>query len=167
MRNRLLRAVFALLLLLPLLPVFAADDGKPAAPPLPTTRREAVTETLHGVAVGDPYRWLEDQDAPETRAWIDAQNAYTQSFIGTLPARDAIARRLTELMKVDVVNAPTERNGRYFFSARRADQDLSVLHMKRGIEGEDQVLLDPHPMSPDHTTSINAVAVSNDGKTLL
>ncbi len=167
MRNRLLRAVFALLLLLPLLPVFAADDAKPAAPPLPTTRREAVTETLHGVAVSDPYRWLEDQDAPETRAWIDAQNAYTQSFIGTLPARDAIARRLTELMKVDVVNAPTERNGRYFFSARHADQDLSVLHMKRGIEGEDQVLLDPHPMSPDHTTSINAVAVSNDGKTLL
>src|SRR5258706_16227299 len=107
MRNRLLRAVFALLLLLPLLPVFAADDGKPAAPPLPTTRREPGTETPHGVAVGDPYRWLEDQDAPETRPWIDRQNAYTQSFIGTLPAPDSFARRLTQLMKGDVLNPPT------------------------------------------------------------
>src|SRR6266404_7153165 len=166
MRNRLLRAVFALLLLLPLLPVFAADDAKPAAPPLPTTRREAVTETLHGVAVSDPYRWLEAQDAPETRAWIDAQNAYTQSLIGTLASRDSISRRLTELMKVDVVNAPTERNGRYLFSARSADQDLNVLHMKRGIEGKDEVLLDPHALSPDHTTSIAMMGLSHDANTL-
>src|SRR5438876_9372325 len=108
MTNRLLRAVFALFLLLPLLPVFAADNAKPAAaPPLPATRREAVTETLHGVTVTDPYRWLEDQTAPETRAWIDTQNAYTQSFVGALPVRDAVSRRLTELTKVDVVGAPT------------------------------------------------------------
>jgi len=144
--------------------VLAADRPKPAPPETP---RIAVTETLHGQTITDPYRWLEDQDAPQTRAWIDAQNAYTQSFLGELPMRAAIRKRLTELMKVEQISIPTERGGRYFFSRRGAEQDLSVLHLKQGLNGGDEILIDPHPLSPDHTTSVNFAALSEDGNTLL
>ncbi len=152
----------ALLLCLLVLPCFAAD--RPAGPP--ETKRGDVSETLHGVTITDPYRWLEDQNAPETRAWIDSQNAYTQSIIGDLPSRAALQKRLGELMKVDTMSAPTERNGRYFFTARKADQDLSIIYMRQGLAGQNQVLIDPHPLSADHSTSVGINGVSQDGSLL-
>src|SRR5215813_8326333 len=102
----------------------------------PVTRVDNVTETLHGVTITDPYRWLEDQNSPETRAWINAQNEYTASIIGTLPMRDRIHARLTQLLKVDSVSAPIARGGRYFFSKRRADQNQSVIYLRNGINGK-------------------------------
>ena len=68
-----------------------AQQGITVSPPPPTEVREVV-DTLHGVDVPDPYRWLEDQEAPETRAWIDAQNAYTDTVLGALPGRDRLRR---------------------------------------------------------------------------
>ena len=87
-----------------------AQDAKPKCPP--TARVDDVKETIHGAVVSDPYRWLEDQNSPETRAWIDAENACTQSVLSTLPAQDAIAKKLGDLIKVDTINLPTERGGR-------------------------------------------------------
>lgn len=162
-RNRRLFPVL-LLALLCAAPSFCADTAKRTPPP---TRRNNVTETLHGVTLTDPYRWLEDQNSPETRAWIDAQNQYTRSFLDGLPTRAEISRRLAELVKVDTMGAPTERNGRYFYSERKADQDLSVVHMRQGLEGKDEVLIDPHPWSADHTTSVQTLSITNDGKILL
>src|SRR5262245_65828850 len=92
--------------------------GELAAPPV--TRRDEVKETLHGVTLVDPYRWLEDQGAPETRAWIDAQNKYAHALLDPLPVRGAIRDRLTALARQDAQWAPTERAGRYFILKRRA-----------------------------------------------
>lgn len=142
-----------------------AADNKAAAKP-PETRRGDVKEVLHGVELADPYRWLEDQQSPETRAWIDAQNAYTQAQLGAVPGRDLLKQRLTALLKIDTVGTPVERNGRYFFTKRRADQNLSVIYLRQGLKGEDQVLIDPHPLSPDHTVSISPAGVSDDGTLL-
>jgi prolyl oligopeptidase len=136
-------------------------------PEPPPTRVGSVVDTLHGVVIPDPYRWLEDQDAPETRAWIDAQNAYTDSLLGKVPGRERIAERLTELLKVDAIGTPVAREGRYFFSKRLADQDLYVIYMREGIDGEDQVLIDPHEWSEDHTISANMYGVSRDGRILV
>ena len=133
------------------------------APPAPPTDVREVVDTLHGVEIADPYRWLEDQDAPETRAWIDAQNAYTDSLLDGLPGRDALRGRAAAVLERDAIGLPNERGGRYFFSRRRADQDLSVLYWRDGIDGADQVLIDPHPMSPDHTTSVELRDLSDDG----
>jgi prolyl oligopeptidase len=138
-----------------------AQDNKMTCPP--PTRVEDVKETIHGVAVSDPYRWLEDQNAPETRAWIDAQNACTQSLLKTLPGSEAIAKRLGELIKVDTIRLPSERGGRYFYSKRAAGQDLFVLYMRRGT-GPEEVLIDPASLSADHTTSVNFEGLSDDGK---
>ncbi len=145
------------------LPAFAqaADVNGP-----PPTRVEVVSDTLHGVVIEDPYRWLEDQEAPETREWIEAQNDYMKSVLGDVKGRDAIEKRLAELMKVDVISPPISRNGRYFLSKRLKDQDLFVIYMREGLDGEDQVLIDPHPMSEDHTVSVNMLDVSDDGKVL-
>src|SRR5215472_5862908 len=120
----------------------------------PVARVDNVTETIHGVQITDPYRWLEDQNSPETRAWIDAENDYTQSVFSSLPGRDQIHQRLEKLLKIDTIFAPRVRGGRYFFSKRRADQNQPVFYMREGANGKDQVLLDPNTMSPDGSISI-------------
>src|SRR5262249_27162772 len=112
----------------------------------PQTRRDDVKEVLHGTEVRDPYRWLEDQNSPETRAWITSQNKYTESILGRVPEREAIRQRLTALMKVDAIAVPFERNGWYFYSKRAADQNLPVIYVRKGIDGPEEVLIDPHPM---------------------
>ena len=141
----------------------AAEEPGVNVPPPPTERREVV-ETLHGVEIRDPYRWLEDQDAPETRAWIDEQNRYTDALLKPLPGRDELETLAATVLKVDAIGLPNERGGRYFYSRRRADQDLSVLYVREGLEGEDRALIDPHPMSPDHTISVSYLDISRDGR---
>ena len=140
----------------------AGESGIDVPPPPPTEVREVV-DTVHGVEVPDPYRWLEDQDAPETRAWIDAQNAYTDTVLGALPGRGELRARAARVLDRDTIGLPYERGGRYFHSRRRAGEDLDVVYVREGLDGEDRVLIDPHPMSPDHTTSVALRDVSDDG----
>jgi len=130
----------------------------------PGTRTDNVKDVLHGVEIIDPYRWLEDQDSPETRAWIDAQNAYSRPMLDRIPGRDQVRKRLAELMNIDRIGMPRARGGRYFFTRRRVGQDQPVLYMREGLEGQDQVLVDPAPLSPDRTTSVNFLDISEDGK---
>ena len=132
----------------------------------PETRHDNVKEVLHGVEIVDPYRWLEDQQRPETRAWIGAQNAWTRSQLDRIPGRDALKRRLTELLKIDVTSPPMYRGGRYFFTRRAASQDQAVIAMRDTLNGQDQVLEDPNPLSPDHSTSAALMGVSLDGRLL-
>lgn len=143
------------------LPIAAQTDLRP-----PESRRDDVKEVIHGVTIADPYRWLEDRKSPETQAWIEAQNKYTESLLSKIPGREALRRRLTELLRVDTLTLPRERHGRYFFARRGADQDLFVIYMRQGEDGKDQVLIDPHPLSPDHTTSVNLQDVSEEGTLL-
>jgi prolyl oligopeptidase len=140
--------------------VLARADSR-AVPP---TRVEEVRETLHGVEVVDPYRWLEDQNSPQTRAWIDAQNAYSHGLLDALPGRDSLKKRLEELLHVDAVGVPVEKGGRYFFTKRDRGQDLFVICVRKTVMGKDEILVDPHPMSPDKTTSVTLLDVSNDGR---
>ncbi len=172
MSNRIRRSLWVFLLAVVLISAgwLSAQNAAPsgssavaAAPAPPATRTDNVKETLHGVELADPYRWLEDQRSPETRAWIDAQNKYTDSVIGHLPGREALEKRLTELLRVESIGVPKARAGRYFFSKRGADQDLFIVYMRQGLEGKDEVLIDPHGLSGDHTTSVNLQDVSDDG----
>ncbi|MGH9861461.1 MAG: prolyl oligopeptidase family serine peptidase, partial [Candidatus Acidiferrales bacterium] len=168
MLNRIVNGATAqmarLLLALLVAGVALAQNG-PLTPP--ETRTDNVKDVLHGVELVDPYRWLEDQEASETRAWIDKQNAYTRSLLDPLPGRDALAKRIGELLKVDSVGTPRVRGIRYFFSKRRADQDLSVIYMRQGRTGKDQVLIDPNTMTSDHSLSVSLGDISENGKLLL
>ncbi len=111
------------------LPVVAQT---PAPPP---TRQDNLKETIHGVEIVDPYRWLEDQDSEETRKWVAAQNAYTHSLLDKLPQRAAISKQLMEMLKHDTIGFPREENGYYFFFKKGADQDLSASIGAKGLQG--------------------------------
>jgi prolyl oligopeptidase len=132
----------------------------------PETRRDDVREVMHGVELVDPYHWLEDADSPETRAWIAAQNDYTRSFLDALSVRERIRGRISEMLIHDSVGAPIERNGEYFFLKRGAEQDLWSVYRRIGIGGQDELLIDPHPLSSDHSISMGTIAPSEDARLL-
>ena len=96
-----------------------------AAQQAPVSRMENFRETFHGQELVDPYHWLEQTDAAETRKWIDAQNAYTHRLIDGQPIRSQISRRLTEMGRHDHIGAPLLRNGYYYFERRGTDQGLT------------------------------------------
>jgi prolyl oligopeptidase len=136
-----------------------------AAPP--ATRVAPVTDTLHGETLVDPYRWLEDQQAPETREWIAAQNAYTDAFLAKYPGRQALVDRAAQLMKIDSQGMPTVRGGRYFFSRRAADQDLPAICVAEGANGEPTVLIDPKSLDDGKSKTVSLMEISDDGELLL
>lgn len=143
-----------------------ATVSRAEAPAVPPTEARPVTETLHGVEIVDPYQWLEDQQAPETRAWIERQNAYTDAVLGNRPEQQLFTSRLMELMNTDQLATPIFRNGRYFFKRRGVGEDLFSIYMRNGVNGRDERLIDPAPMSPDHRTSVDIVEVAPDAKLL-
>src|SRR5215831_5264524 len=145
-------------------PSAALAAFSPAPPP---TRVQVVTDTLHGVPIPDPYRWLEDKDSPDTRAWVKAQMAYTMDQLGKVAGRDQVVAVLAKYSKVDARSTPFVRGKRVFFTTRKADQQQAVLAMRGTSDGPDVVLVDPNPMSADHSTSVNLVTVSLDGKLLI
>jgi len=133
-------------------------------PQAPPTRTDNFREVLHGVELVDPYHWLDDLQSPEARAWINAQNGYTRSALLGLPARPAIAKRLTELMVHDTLGVPEERGGRYFFSKRGAGEGQPALCFRQGMRGADQVLVDPRKLSDDTSAVALLYGVTRDGK---
>ena len=159
--NQMTRRAAALVILLAFV-ACAREESETIVTP-PRTEAHDVVDTVHGVAVPDPYRWLEDQEAPATRTWIDEQNRYTDLVLNQLPSRDSLRTVVTRVLERDTIGLPTERGGRYFYEKRRADQDLSVLYVRDGLDGEDRILIDPHPMSEAHTTSVQFLELSQDG----
>nr|MDP0505499.1 prolyl oligopeptidase family serine peptidase [Verrucomicrobiota bacterium JB025] len=136
-----------------------------AAPPAyPETRRGDVVETLHGVKIADPYRWLEDDNSAETKAWVEAQNEVTFGYLKAIPERAALLERLTELEYYARMNPPFKVKGRYFFSRNTGLQNQSVLYTASSLDAEPQVLLDPNTFSDDGTVALSGVNVSDDGK---
>ena len=130
----------------------------------PLTRKEDVSEMIHGVKIDDPYRWLEDDNAEETKAWVKAQNEVTFGYLKSLPKRDAIEARLTELWNYERVGMPFRRGGRWFFTHNSGLQNQSVLMTADSLDGEPRLLLDPNAMSKDGTTSLKDYEPSEDGK---
>lgn len=129
----------------------------------PVTRAQGIRETLHGVAVSDPFRWLEDEKSTEVRGWVQAQDAFAREKLNALPGRAALKKRLTELLALDAVGIPVKRGGRYFYSRQRKDQEKAMVVWKEG-DGEEKVLLDPNSWSKDNTLSLGTWVPSWDGK---
>lgn len=132
----------------------------------PETRMETVVDTVFGVAIPDPYRWLEDDASPEVASWTRAQNAFTQAMLGSHPGRAEIRERLTRLLAVGTVSAPVERGGRYFSMRREGDQNQPVLMVRDSLGALPRVLLDPNALSKDATTSLDWYYPSPDGTLL-
>jgi len=129
----------------------------------PATRIEPVTETLHGVKITDPYRWLEDQNSPATREWLAAQDKFARTYLDAIPGRDSLRRKFEALLKIDSVGTPIVRHNRYFFTRRKASEDRASLIVRRGYGGKDELLVDPNTATDDPTTSVQYFGISDDG----
>ncbi len=138
--------------------------GEPAAPSYPPSRREDVSEVLHGVRLTDPYRWLEQEKAPEVQAWMDAQDQHARRELAALPEREAMEKRLTELFYFDAISAPAHYKGRYFYTRKHADKEKTVVYWRAGEKGAEQVLFDPNTWSTDGTKGLGGWWPSWDGR---
>ena len=132
----------------------------------PSAARGSQMDDYHGTRVADPYRWIEDADAPESRAWIEAENALTFGFLETIPARPAIRERLTHLWNYERYTVPFKEGGHYFFTRNDGLQNQNVLYTVDALAGEPRVLLDPNTLSKDGTVALAGTSVSDDGRYL-
>ena len=131
--------------------------------PYPVTRQTNQVDVYHGVAVADPYRWLEDDNSPETKAWVEAQNEVTSEYLAGIPQRDSIRERLAQLWNYERYSVPFKRSGRYFFSRNNGLQNQSVLYTMTDLEAEPRLLLDPNTLSADGTVAVTGIVASDDG----
>ncbi len=135
--------------------------------------KKPVIETMHGEQIVDFYRWLEDSESPETKAWTEAQNARTRKYLDDGELRAKLRTRLDELLSIGFVSSPVVRTGtagagkkqprRYFHVRRDGKQDQPLVYVREGLEGKDRVLLDPTTFASDKTSALDWWYVSNDG----
>lgn len=131
----------------------------------PEARTGDVADVIHGQEVADPYRWMEDIDSPETRAWVAAQQAHTAAWMSGLPEREKIRERLTEAFDYDKHGVPDLIGGRLFYSRKTGLQNQAVHYWREDRPGaEEKVLLDANTLSEDGTVSVAGWSVSDDGK---
>lgn len=130
----------------------------------PHTPRSSHTDSYHGTSVPDPYRWLEDTESPETRRWIEAQNALTRQVLDESPRRDALKKRLTELWNFERYGVPYREGGRTFFFKNDGLQNQSVLYTMHRLDEPPKVLIDPNTFSSDGTVALGGTSVSPDGR---
>lgn len=135
--------------------------------PPPKSQVDAVTETLHGVPVTDPYRWLEDQDSALTRDWVTAQTRYARSYLDSIPGREGIRERIRELLDVETYDSLQKAGKRYFFRKRLPGQEQPSLCFREGRDGPDQVLINPAQRGTGPHTAIKPLRISPDGRLLL
>lgn len=144
----------------------AAVSAAPITYPATATGPEV--ESRHGINVPDPYRWLEADVRTDAKvaAWVEAQNKVTGAYLATLPKRDAIRSRLTELYNYERFGIPRVRGGQQFFARNSGLQNQSVLYVQPA-GGEARVLIDPNPWAKDGATALAEWEPSADGKYLL
>jgi prolyl oligopeptidase len=132
----------------------------------PQTKTVDQVDDYHGETIADPYRWLEDLDAPDTRGWIEEQNALTRSWLDEVARRPEIVDRLTELWDHPRASAPSRRADRWFQMRNSGLQNQDVLYVMDAPGEEGRPLLDPNTMSTDGTVSLTAAATSRDARHL-
>ncbi len=131
----------------------------------PKPRRGDQVDDYNGVKVADPYRWMEETDSAETRAWIEAENKLTNSYLSTIPERAAIKERLTELWNYERYGAPSKvAEGFYIYSKNDGLQNQSVLYKASSITDPGTVFFDPNKILADGTAALNGSRFTDDGK---
>ncbi len=131
--------------------------------PYPATEKGDVLDNHFGAEVPDPYRWLENDTAADTKAWVLEQNKVTNAYLEQIPFRDAIYNRLEKLWDYEKFSAPFKEGEYIYFYKNDGLQNQSVLYRQRGEDGNIEVFLDPNKFSADGTTSLAGVAFTHDG----
>jgi len=130
----------------------------------PNAKKVDQTDDYHGVKVADPYRWLEDVDSADTKAWVDVQNKITNDYLATIPQREQLKKRLTELWNYEKYSAPFKAGKNYFYYKNDGLQNQSVLYIANSISDPGKVFLDPNKLSADGTAALAGISFTDDGK---
>ena len=149
--------------------VYAGDsqsaDTPAAAPGVPPkAQAKPIVDIYHGTKVTDNYRWLEDGNSPETQKWVADEMAYTRALLDPLPGRDAIHKRLTELLSIGSITAPVIAGKHYFYTKRAGMQNQPVLYVRDGLNGPDRMLVDANQLAADGTIALDWFQPSDNGR---
>jgi len=164
-----MRSLLALAMTAPLIVAAAttadAQTAPPAAPAAyPPTRTVAQVDDYFGTSVADPYRWLEDDNAADTKAWVQAQNAVTSSYLEKISGRDAIRARLTTLWNYERYGLPRKRGAHYILTRNDGLQNQAVFYRTKSLTATPELLLDPNTLSADGTVAVSGTTFSDDGR---
>ncbi|HEX6534670.1 MAG TPA: prolyl oligopeptidase family serine peptidase [Gemmatimonadaceae bacterium] len=132
----------------------------------PDAKRVEQVDDYHGVRIADPYRWLEDTDSPETKRWVEEENALTSAYLAGIPERAQLEARLTTLWNYPKYGVPIKRGDLYVFSENSGLQNQPVLYAQRKLDGKPVAILDPNTLSTDGTVALSAWDVSENGRYL-
>jgi prolyl oligopeptidase len=131
----------------------------------PQPKRGDQIDTFHGVKVADPYRWMEDTDSAETKEWIEAENKLTDSYLESIPEREKIKNRLTEIWNYERYSAPSKvADGFYIYVKNDGLQNQSVWYKAKSINDAGTVFFDPNKLSADGTAALGGSSFTDDGK---
>lgn len=130
----------------------------------PITRKADAKDNYHGTMVQDPYRWLEDDNSEETKAWVDTQNKVTFDFLNRIPFRDEVRKRLNEMWNYPRIGAPSKEGDWYYFYKNDGLQNQSILYRQKSLDGSPDVFLDPNKLSSDGTAALGSVSFSKSAK---
>jgi prolyl oligopeptidase len=130
----------------------------------PNSRKADQVDDYHGTKVPDPYRWLENPDSDESRAWIEAENKLTFSILEKIPERAKIEERLTKLWNFEKYSPPFKEGGRYFYFKNDGLQNQNVLYTIESRTAQPRVLFDPNTLTKDGTVALSGLAISHDGR---
>lgn len=143
-----------------------ACDPKPeqaSVGPYPSTRKVDTVDTYFGTPVKDPYRWLEHDTTRETAGWVASQNEVTFGYLKNIPFRDAIRERLGAIQNYERLSAPYREGDYYYYSKNSGLQNHNVQYRKKGLDGQEEVFLDPNTFSADGTTALAGMSFTKDG----
>ncbi|MGA1986199.1 MAG: hypothetical protein ABSG72_08005, partial [Candidatus Sulfotelmatobacter sp.] len=142
--------------------LLAGDDSNSSSPP--QAEIKPVADIFHGTRVVDNYRWLENGNSPETQKWVADEMAYTRGMLDHLAGRDAIHKRLTELLSIGSVTPPVIAGRHYFYTRREGMQNQPILYVRDSLDGKDRVLLDANQLAADGTIALDWFQPSENGK---
>ncbi len=121
----------------------------------PKTKKVEQIDDYHGTKISDPFRWLEDDNSAETKAWVEAQNKVTFAYLNQIPERAKLKARLTELWNYERYSAPFEQGGKYFYTKNDGLQNQSVWYVAESVKDKGRVLFDPNKLSADGTNDFS------------
>ena len=137
----------------------------PAGLAYPATTKVDHVDHYHGVDVADPFRWLEDdvRENPAVSDWVVAQNEVTFAYLGDIPEKPAIEKRLKELWDYEKYGVPEKKGGRYFYEYNDGLKNQDQIYLQASIDAEPELLVDPNAWSEDGTVALASYFPSPDG----
>jgi prolyl oligopeptidase len=157
------KTIAPLLIVIMIMTISSCDTGSKKLT-YPETRKTDQVDEYWGIAVPDPYRWLEDDNSEETMAWVKEQAAVTNAYLADIPFREKIIERLSELWDYPRFRTPYKKGDLYYFRKNDGLQNQDVLYVMKGEDGEAEVLLDPNTLSEDGTVALSSWNISKDGQ---